>query len=103
MGKCVRKAIDHSPSANDAPHGGWGGARWLPMVIGLLALAVVIRQLTGGVAMPPPSWLAGTAPVLFAAMIWMLESRALRSMRAHYPVRHRPIGHHLHRRSPTKP
>ena len=105
MATCIRTAVRNTREGPMNEQGmraaALAGTRWMPLIIGVMALASVARLVVLG-ELPPlaPAWLAGLAPVAFASTIWVLESRALRLVRAHYSVRRRPRGLPGHYRLP---
>jgi len=104
MGSCIRTAVREGSGGREETRGGGAkGSRWLPVVAGLLAVALVARGLAVGVASPAewvaPSWLPMLAPVLLASLIWFRERQVAR-LRAHYPLRRRRSTEHRHRAAP---
>jgi len=104
MATCIRTAVRETREGPMNEQGSrpsaWDGTGWMPLIIGIMALASVARLVVVG-ELPPlaPAWLAGLAPIIFASMIWVMESRPSRLTGVHYSVRHRPRGlpwhHHL--------
>jgi len=105
MATCIRTAVRESREGPTNEQGmrtaARAGTRWMPLIIGILALASVARLVVVG-ELPPlaPAWLAGLAPIVFASTIWVLESRGVRLVGAHYSVRRRPRGLPGHYRRP---